>query len=178
MTCVCCVSVVSVLVTLQTYGPVSVTLTLWMVRTLTASVAWDRASRWGLVSTQLFVCWEETDTLKTSCFFVAKTLFFTATCLFARVGPPNVHPGVELHQSGTVQGESVPHQQLHRVLRKQLDIINLTSCSEGRTKQEWGEEQRDGGRETVRKVEATLSAVFPSSPEQRKLPEEPSHNCK
>lgn len=76
MTCVCCVSVVSVLVTLQTYGPVSVTLTLWMVRTLTASVAWDRASRWGLVSTQLFVCWEETDTLKTSCFFVAKTLFF------------------------------------------------------------------------------------------------------
>lgn len=39
MTWVCWVSVVSMLVTLQLYGPVSVTLTLWMVRMLTASVA-------------------------------------------------------------------------------------------------------------------------------------------
>lgn len=49
--------------------------------------------------------------------------------LFAGVRPLDVHAGVELHQRGAVQGEGLPHHQLHGALRKQLDIVNLTSCT-------------------------------------------------
>lgn len=62
---------------------------------------------------------------------------------FARVWPLNVHSGVELNQRCAVEGEGLPHYQLNRILRKQLDIVNLTSCT--------GKRKRGGGesRETV-----------------------------
>lgn len=72
-----------------------------------------------------------------------------ATYLFARVRPLNVDSSVELHQRCAVQGEGLPHYQLDWVLRKQLDIVNLTSCP-GKQKKKGGEERNrgtEGGRQ-------------------------------
>lgn len=60
--------------------------------------------------------------------------------LLTRIEPLDVHPSVELHHCSAVEGEGFSHQQLNRVLRKQLDIVNLTSCP-GR-KKEGGSQQK------------------------------------
>lgn len=89
-----------------------------------------------------------------------------ATYQFAGVGPLDVHSCVKLNQCGAVQGEGLPHYQLYRVFRKQLDIVNLTSCAgkrKGGRKRQW-----DSGREAAKEVTATRSALFPSSQYQRK----------
>lgn len=72
------------------------------------------------------------------------TVAVAAAYLFARVRPLNVHSSVELHQRCAVQGEGLPHYQLDWVLRKQLDIVNLTSCPGKRKK---GERETEGQRE-------------------------------
>lgn len=51
-----------------------------------------------------------------------------ATYQFTGVRPLNVHSSIELYHRCAVQGEGLPHYQLDWVLRKQLDIVNLTSC--------------------------------------------------
>lgn len=69
-----------------------------------------------------------------------------ASYLLARVRPLNVHPCVELHHRCAVQGEGLPHHQLYWVLRKQLDIINLTSCA-GKRKGRGRSKGTEGGRQ-------------------------------
>lgn len=74
-----------------------------------------------------------------------------ATYMFARVRPVNDHSSVKLHQRCAVQGEGLPHHQLDWVLRKQLDIVNLTSCPGKRERGEGETEgQREGGSERSR----------------------------
>lgn len=72
-----------------------------------------------------------------------------ATYLFARVRPLNIHPSVELHHCCAVQGEGLPHYQLYWVFRKQLDIVNLTSCP-GKTKKGEGKTERQGEGDSER----------------------------
>lgn len=72
-----------------------------------------------------------------------------AAYLFARVRPLNVHPSIELHHCCAVQGEGLPHHQLYPVLRKQLDIINLTSCP-GKRKGGGRSKGTEGGRQWER----------------------------
>lgn len=69
---------------------------------------------------------------------------------FAWVGPVDLQPGVKLHQRRAVQCEGLPRYQLHRVHRKQLDIVNLTSCWGGRDKagRHW-EAGTDGGHSDI-----------------------------
>lgn len=72
-----------------------------------------------------------------------------AAYMFARVRPLYFHPSIELHQCCTVQGEDLPHYQFYWLLRKQLDIVNLTSCS-GKRKREGINRGTEGGRQWER----------------------------
>lgn len=79
----------------------------------------------------------------------------SAGYLFTGIRPLDVHPGVELHCRRAVQGESLPHHQLYRFLRKQLDFVNFTSCSGKR-----GKKTEKIGSEAAGEVTVTSSAAF------------------
>lgn len=115
------------------------TLTLSILRMLTASVACDKASRWVFMSTRLFV-WPGRKDLSCKHLYVSDInhCLVTYWCSYrsAGVGPLKVHPCVKLNQCSTVHGKGLPHNQLHRVFRKQLDAVHMTS---------WMGERKEGG---------------------------------
>lgn len=178
MTCVCWVCVVSTVVTLQLYGPVSVTLTLWMVRMLTASVAWNRALRWGLVSSQLFGWWDE---MKFRCLFTDTVKHVTNCCCYVPLcgGKPTECPPQRWTPPSPCSSGWGPPLLSARLAPQETAWHRKPDFLSRKEKKGGGRNRGTEGGETVREVTVTSSAVFPSSQDQRKWlsfgPEETSY---